>query len=123
MIVCRMDALNHVKRHAGNGAGGSGGKLTASRTGARFGSKTSKSISPESRKRPAREFAQPPPAPSGRFPAENVNYAVKSGLLLTFLESAPEIAAKLGEPNNRERPFEDTVATVQKASALVLVYR
>ena len=33
-------------------------------------------------------------AASGSLP-ENVNYAVKSGYLLSFLESVPEVAAKL----------------------------
>ena len=31
---------------------------------------------------------------------ENVNYAVKSSLLLSFLESVPEVAAKLKEPKS-----------------------
>lgn len=61
-------------------------------------------------------------ATSGALP-ENVNYAVKSSFLLGFLESAPEINSKLKEVNTSERSFEDTVATVQKATALVLVYR
>lgn len=61
-------------------------------------------------------------AATGALP-ENVNYAVKSSFLLSFLESAPEMSANLKEVNTRERSFEDTVATVQKATALVLVYR
>ena len=46
--------------------------------------------------------------PEGRFEAlpENVNYAVKSSLLLSFLESVPEVIARLKEPNTRDRKFE-----------------
>jgi len=60
-------------------------------------------------------------ATSGQL-AENVNYAVKSSFLLGFLESLPDVAAKLKEPNPRERKFEDVVKEAQEASALVLVY-
>ena len=49
---------------------------------------------------------------------ENVNYAVKSRFLLSFVESVPEVAAKLKEPNTKEQKFEDVV----KAAVLVLVY-
>ena len=60
---------------------------------------------------------------SGWLP-ENVNYAMKSSYLLAFLESAaPKISAKLKEPSNNERKFEDVVATVQQATVQVLVYR
>jgi hypothetical protein len=45
---------------------------------------------------------------SGALP-EKVNYGVKSNLLLTFLESAPNIAAKLNEPNTKDEPFEHAV--------------
>ena len=54
--------------------------------------------------------------------AENVNYAVKSSYLLSFLESVPEIAEKLKEPNVKERKFEDVVKDTEKATVLVLVY-
>ena len=47
-------------------------------------------------------------AASGALP-ENVNYAVKSSFLLGFLESAPEVSAKLKEPETKERKFEDVV--------------
>ena len=60
-------------------------------------------------------------ATSGALP-ENVNYAVKSSLLLSFLESVPEVAAKLKEPAIKERRFEDVVQSAQKAAVLVLVY-
>ena len=54
--------------------------------------------------------------------AENVNYAVKSSYLLSFLESLPEVAAKLKDPSAKERKFEDVVKDVEKATVLVLVY-
>src|SRR5436190_11668302 len=43
---------------------------------------------------------------SGVLP-ENVNYAVKSSFLLSFLESVPEISAKLKEPITNARKFDD----------------
>jgi len=54
--------------------------------------------------------------------AENVNYAVKSSYLLSFLESVPEVAAKLKEPATQPRKFEDVVKSVEQATVLVLVY-
>ena len=61
-------------------------------------------------------------ATSGALP-ENVNYAVKSSFLLSFLESMPEVSAKLREPHiEKAHRFEDVVSEAQKASALVLVY-
>jgi hypothetical protein len=60
-------------------------------------------------------------AASGALP-ENVNYAVKSSLLLSFLESAPDVANKLKEPNTKEEKFEDVVKSAQAAAVLVLVY-
>jgi TPR repeat protein len=58
---------------------------------------------------------------TGSLP-ENVNYAVKSSLLLSFLESVPEVAAKLKEPNAKDEAFEDVVKAAQDAAVLVLVY-
>ena len=58
---------------------------------------------------------------SGALP-ENVNYAVKSSFLLSFLESVPEVAAKLKEPGTKDRKFEDVVKSAKKAAVLVLVY-
>ncbi len=58
---------------------------------------------------------------SGVLP-ENVNYAVKSSFLLSFLESVPEVAAKLKEPNTKDRKFEDVVKSAEQAAVLVLVY-
>jgi len=58
---------------------------------------------------------------TGSLP-ENVNYAVKSSLLLSFLESVPDVSAKLKEPNMKDEPFEDVVKSAQDAAVLVLVY-
>ena len=60
-------------------------------------------------------------ASSGSLP-ENVNYAVKNSYLLSFLESVPEVSAKLKEPNTKERKFEDVVKSAEQAAVLVLVY-
>jgi len=60
-------------------------------------------------------------AASGALP-ENVNYAVKSSLLLSFLESVPDVAAQLKEPNTKDEAFEDAVKSAQDAAVLVLVY-
>jgi TPR repeat protein len=60
-------------------------------------------------------------ATSGSLP-ENVNYAVKSSFLLGFLESVPEVSAKLKEPNTKDCKFEDVVKSAEEASVLVLVY-
>jgi uncharacterized protein len=58
---------------------------------------------------------------TGALP-ENVNYAVKSSLLLSFLESVPEVDAKLKDPNTKDEAFEDVVKSAQEAAVLVLVY-
>ncbi len=58
---------------------------------------------------------------TGALP-ENVNYAIKSSYLLSFLESVPEVSAKLKEPNTKERKFEDVVKDAEQAAVLVLVY-
>ncbi len=58
---------------------------------------------------------------TGALP-ENVNYAVKSSFLLGFLESLPEVSAKLKEPKTQEEKFEDVVKSAQEAAVLVLVY-
>ena len=60
-------------------------------------------------------------AATGSLP-ENVNYAVKSSLLLSFLESVPDVAAKIKEPNTKEESFEEVVKSAQDAAVLVLVY-
>jgi S1-C subfamily serine protease len=58
---------------------------------------------------------------SGALP-ENVNYAVKSSFLLSFLESVPNVAAKLKDPNTNDQRFEDVVKSAEQAAVLVLVY-
>ena len=60
-------------------------------------------------------------AATGSLP-ENVNYAVKSSLLLSFLESVPDVDAKLKEPNSKDEAFEEVVKSAQDAAVLVLVY-
>jgi S1-C subfamily serine protease len=60
-------------------------------------------------------------ASSGTLP-ENVNYAVKSSFLLSFLESVPDLSAKLKAPNSKEEQFQDVVKAAQDAAVLVLVY-
>ena len=60
-------------------------------------------------------------AVSGALP-ENVNYAVKSSFLLGFLESVPDVDAKLKAPNVKDGKFEDVVKSAQDAAVLVLVY-
>ena len=57
-------------------------------------------------------------AASGSLP-ENVSYAVKSSYLLSFLESVPEVSAKLKEPETKERKFEDVVKAAEQAAVLV----
>ena len=58
---------------------------------------------------------------SGALP-ENVNYAVKSSYLLSFLESVPDVANKLKEASGKEKKFEDVVKEAEQAAVLVLVY-
>jgi hypothetical protein len=60
-------------------------------------------------------------AASGALP-ENVNYAVKSSLLLSFLKSVPAVSANFKAPVTADRKFEDVVKSAQDASVLVLVY-
>lgn len=58
---------------------------------------------------------------SGALP-ENVNYAVKSSVLLSFLDSVPSLTGKLEPPFSRYRKFEDVVESTKRASVLVMVY-
>ena len=60
-------------------------------------------------------------AASGALP-ENVNYAVKSSYFLSFLESVPEVSARLKDANGKEMKFEDVVKAAEQAAVLVLVY-
>lgn len=57
---------------------------------------------------------------SGTLP-ENVNYAIKSSFLLSFLESVPGISAKLKETNNSARNWEDVVKSAQDAAVMLLI--
>ena len=54
--------------------------------------------------------------------AENVNYALKSSHLLSFLESVPEVATKLKEPITVDRKFEDVIKDAVQSAVLLLVY-
>jgi hypothetical protein len=47
---------------------------------------------------------------------------VSSSLLLSFLESVPEVSARLKESNTKDCKFEDVVKSAEKAAVLVLVY-
>jgi S1-C subfamily serine protease len=58
-------------------------------------------------------------ATSGQL-AENVNYAVKSSFLLSFLESLPEVAERLAEPRKQQFKFEEVVKAIEDATVLVL---
>jgi S1-C subfamily serine protease len=60
-------------------------------------------------------------AASGALP-ENVNYAVKSSFLLGFLESVPDVSAKLKAPNTVDEKFSNVVKSAQDAAVLVLMY-
>ena len=60
-------------------------------------------------------------AASGALP-ENVNYAVKSSFILSFLESVPKVSANLKKPNTSDEKFSDVVKSAQDATVLVLVY-
>ena len=50
---------------------------------------------------------------------ENVNCAVKSSFLLGFLESVPEVSAKLKEPETKEQKF----AEIVKSAAVLSLMR
>ncbi len=60
-------------------------------------------------------------AASGALP-ENVNYAIKSSFLLSFLESVPGVEAKLKKANTVDEKFEDVARQAEKTAVLVLVY-
>ena len=57
---------------------------------------------------------------TGALP-ENVNYAVKSSLILSFLESIPAISSKLKAPFTSDKKTGEIVQAAQDASVLVLV--
>jgi S1-C subfamily serine protease len=54
--------------------------------------------------------------------AQNVNYAVKSSYLLSFLEAVPEVSDGLLEPNTNDQKFEAVVDDVKKATVLIIGY-
>jgi len=58
---------------------------------------------------------------SGMLP-ENVNYAVKSSFLLSFLESVPTVSNRLIEQHLKEEKFELVVESAQRSAVLILVY-
>jgi len=57
--------------------------------------------------------------PRHRMSGENVNCAVKSSFLLGFLESVPEVSAKLKEPETKEQKF----AEIVKSAAVLSLMR
>lgn len=54
--------------------------------------------------------------------AQNVNYAVKSSYLLSFLEAVPEVGSGLLEAKTNEQKFEAVVDDVKKATVLIVGY-
>jgi hypothetical protein len=46
----------------------------------------------------------------------------QAGYRLSFLESVPEVSAKLKAPNTTEKRFQDVVKEAEQAAVLVLVY-
>jgi S1-C subfamily serine protease len=54
--------------------------------------------------------------------AQNVNYAVKSSYLLSFLEALPEASAGMLDAKNNEQKFEAVVDDVKKATVLIIEY-
>src|SRR4030095_2919499 len=56
-------------------------------------------------------------ATSGALP-QNVSYAVKSSFWLGFLESVPEVAAKLKEPRTNDMKFDNVVEEAKEAAVL-----
>jgi hypothetical protein len=58
---------------------------------------------------------------SGAFPFRCCGSAAKSSLLLSFLESLPDVSAKLKAPITADRKFEEVVKSAQDAAVLVMV--
>ncbi len=55
--------------------------------------------------------------------AQNVNYAIKSQYLIPLLDGIPEIRETLGASDAPSpRSAEEAIATLEKATAIVLVY-
>ncbi len=60
---------------------------------------------------------------SSGFLPQNVNYAVKSTFLSGFLESVPQVAAKLVEPTGaKERLITEVAKELEAASVIILAY-
>lgn len=55
--------------------------------------------------------------------AESVNYAIKSGVLIQFLDKVPGLPRPLPAPREAKQVFEDVVLAAQKATALVRVFK
>ena len=120
-----QDDARHFQISAPIQPGNSGGALVDER-GNVIGVVVAK-LSQRTARTPLTPALSPPPRKgegvnSGGALAENVNYAVKSSYLLSFLESVPEVAAKLKDAHTKERKFEDVVKAVEQATVLVLVY-
>ncbi len=60
-------------------------------------------------------------ATSGAVP-ENVNHALKSSFVLSFLESVPGLADRLKPPATALKPMQQIAAELEKATALVIAY-
>lgn len=58
-----------------------------------------------------------------RKAVEGVAYAVRSGFILTFLESAPDVVAHLKEPGAADQDFSTPTSGLQAGAAVVLAYR
>jgi TPR repeat protein len=54
--------------------------------------------------------------------AQNVNYAVKSSYLLSFLEAVPEASAEIPDAKTHEQKFEAVVDDVMKSTVLIIGY-
>jgi serine protease Do len=60
-------------------------------------------------------------ARSGALP-ENVNYAIKSSLLLSFLESIPQVFDRLKVVQTNDQQFEVVVDSAESATVMIIVY-
>jgi hypothetical protein len=58
----------------------------------------------------------------GRMTNRGQRLAARFSRLLSFLESVPDVSAKLKTPITADRKFEEVVKSAQAAAALVLVY-
>ena len=58
----------------------------------------------------------------GGIDAVPATFRVSCWQFLPFLESAPDVSAKLKAPVTADRKFEDVVKSAQDAAVLVLVY-